>query len=134
MLQQMMDAMSDALKTQRADYQLTLNDAIIKLTGLNTDLPVIFDFDNNYGPSSPDSYRGYYSDLAFEPVSQTVPVSQFMAMCQEALGKTFTGYKGGDFLMDKNTPLWCASYGNTGPAIIDLSISAENVILITKHI
>lgn len=48
----------------------------------------------------------------------------------------FTGYKGGDFTMTGDTPLWRASYGDTGEAIMDLQPhrSGSALILITKKV
>ncbi len=37
------------------------------------------------------------------------------------LGRTLEGYKGGEFMMGRNTPLWLAEWGRCGPAILGLS-------------
>jgi hypothetical protein len=59
----------------------------------------------------PHSYRGYYSDLAFEGGTSQIEAHELLASCKSAMGKVFTGYKGGDFMMGELTPLWVASYG-----------------------
>ena len=62
------------------------------------------------GFGSPHSYRGYYDELAFEP-APNVPVGSMLKAARSALGKTFTGYKGGEFTMDKYTNVWISRYG-----------------------
>jgi len=57
------------------------------------------------------SYRGYYEDLAFEP-EENVTVGVSLKRAKAALGKTFTGYKGGDFEMTEWTTVWLSRYGN----------------------
>jgi hypothetical protein len=39
-------------------------------------------------------------------------------MCRAAIGEVFEGYKGGDFQMGRNTPVWLASYGCSGEKIM----------------
>lgn len=63
------------------------------------------------GFTSPHSWRGVYAELAFEP-AENVKVSEMLADAKSALGKTFEGYKGGDFTMDENTEVHIADYGS----------------------
>jgi hypothetical protein len=51
-------------------------------------------------------------------------VSEALAMCREAMGQVFTGYKGGDYVMGALTPLWIANWGSGGGMKI-LSIDTE---------
>ena len=69
------------------------------------------------GFGHPHSYRGYYEDLAFEPVSGTT-VQEMLDAARSAFGKTFHGYKGGEFVMGENTDCWLAPYGTTGIPIV----------------
>lgn len=64
-----------------------------------------------WGFNHPHSYRGHYDELAFEPASN-VTVSAMLADARSALGTTYEGYKGGDYLMDEFTDCWIAEYGN----------------------
>lgn len=64
------------------------------------------------GFTSPHSYRGYYEQLAFEPMGY-VSVKEMLKSAKSAVGKTFTGYKGGNFTMDLGTDIWISDYGNT---------------------
>ncbi len=69
------------------------------------------------------SYRGYYEDLAFEP-AENVTVGHMLAEARSAMGRTFTGYKGGEYQMSEWTTVWLAPYGETGetlgPVFLDL--------------
>jgi hypothetical protein len=70
-------------------------------------------------PGSLDSYRGYYEQLAIEPEmggdGKKVTVEEFLKRLEEAVGATFTGYKGGEFTMDRDTPIWIAEYSMSSP-------------------
>lgn len=60
-------------------------------------------------PVSLTSYRGYYEDLAIIFASYTEPhhtVKTLLVKLREAIGKEFTGYKGGTYVMDEHTRLW----------------------------
>lgn len=59
------------------------------------------------------SYRGFYSQLAIEPVQKEKPttVADLLDTLRDAVGKTFTGYKGGEYVMDRDTPVWVSEYG-----------------------
>jgi hypothetical protein len=68
------------------------------------------------GFGRPHSYRGYYSDLAFEPVENTT-VGGMLTAARSAMGATYTGYKGGEYQMDEWTTCWLANYGDCGEGI-----------------
>ena len=65
------------------------------------------------GFGSPHSYRGYYDRLAVEPKSN-VTVQEMINTLRSAVGKYFTGWKGGEFYMDDETTLYLAFVGNCG--------------------
>lgn len=62
------------------------------------------------GFGNPHSYRGYYEQLAFEPVANTT-VADMLAAAQEAVGTTYEGWKGGDFTMSESTDVWLSLRG-----------------------
>jgi hypothetical protein len=67
------------------------------------------------------SYRGYYSDLAFEWSGEEMKVSEMVALCKSAMGQVMEGYKGGDFMMGASTPVWTSDYGiNSGDRLMDI--------------
>jgi hypothetical protein len=73
-----------------------------------------FDF-GSLVPTSLDSYRGYYSELAigFASPDEAEPnASTFLSMLKGAVGSTYTGWKGGDYKMDENTAIFVANRGN----------------------
>lgn len=66
----------------------------------------------------------------FEPKPFTV--KEFLDLAKETVGKTFTGWKGGDFVMGKNTPLWVANAGDVGSTgIVGFKDNDYEVILQT---
>lgn len=73
----------------------------------------------SHGFGEPHSYRGYYEDVAFRP-KQDVTVAEMLAHAKSALGKTFHGYKGGEYTMTSWSDCWIAEYGNTGDALSHL--------------
>ncbi len=71
------------------------------------------DFIASEGFGAADSYRGSYDQIAFTPV-RNVSVAFMLAHARAANGRTFTGYKGGEYTMDLDTTCWCAAYGDCG--------------------
>ncbi len=67
------------------------------------------------------SWRGDYSELAFEPKENAI-VSEMLTEAKNALGKTFEGYKGGDFKMSNYSPVHLANYSQTGDPLSSLLI------------
>jgi AAA domain len=80
---------------------------------------------NGFG--EPMSYRGFYEQLAFEPVSNTT-IGSMLEYAESAADSTFEGYKGGMYHMDLGTECWIANYGET----TDVPISVSNYISWTK--
>lgn len=116
--QKLFDNMRNSLREERmkTSPQLMLCELIYALKQFpNQDALVFFD-DHNFVPSNIDSWRGSYDELAFEWVDlrykslTPMTVKFLLKLLQNAIGKTFTGYKGGEFVMGKNTPLWVANY------------------------
>lgn len=68
------------------------------------------------GFAYPHSYRSSHDALAFEPV-ENISLHEMLNEAQSALGKTFEGYKGGDFLMESYSEVYLAKYGHVGEEI-----------------
>ncbi len=130
--QRAFDAMSDLHRRDRSRYHLTLSDAIARLEALDDEAPI--QTTEGDGLGRPHSYRGYYSDLSLEPQDKSVTVGDLLIALREARGKTYQGYKGGDFLMDDRTPLWCAHYGCTGLAIMGIEDRGGVAVVILKDV
>lgn len=69
------------------------------------------------GWGEPHSYRGYYEQLAFDPETNT-NVGNMLDHAESALGKTFEGYKGGDYTMHGGTDCWIAESHSGGGQLI----------------
>ena len=63
-----------------------------------------------HGFGKPNSFRGYYEALAFEP-QENVRLGEMLEHAKSALGQTFSGYKGGKYTMEKYTECWICEYG-----------------------
>jgi hypothetical protein len=119
-MQQFIDDLSAAGAAERsASSQYTLGDLIDRLYQLPPDMLILL--------GEAESYRGYYRDLAFVPLDQPRTVREARNEAENADGGTFEGYKGGDFTMDLDTPVWYSHYGDCGPKI--MGITDEGVIL-----
>ena len=64
------------------------------------------------GLTEPHSWRGIYAELAFEP-ARDVTVAAMLKDARSALGRTFEGYKGGDFRMDGYSEVHLSFYGES---------------------
>lgn len=73
------------------------------------------------GFGSPHSDRGSYEDLAFRPVGRTT-IGEMLAHARSAMGKTFTGYKGGDYVMNEYTTVKIGNWGSCGEEITQYSL------------
>lgn len=140
---------SNMVKVERAESmrtseQITLGELIIKLELMpatyksgEKDEPrcVRFEF-GNLSPTHLMSWRGSYSELAIGYSDDSEKThKEFLDELRGMVGKTLTGYKGGDFVMGKNTPVWIANYGNSGEtAIVDVRQDDYYTNLITKQI
>lgn len=123
-MQKLIDELSKGWRAERSLSQMTLGKFISELEKLPQDKEI-------ENLRSPHSYRGYYSDLALTLGSGTRTVGSLLEELRNmCLGKVFGGYKGGDFYMDENTPLWIAKYGETGVKIMSIQ-HGEPVQLIT---
>ncbi len=89
---------------------MELCDLIATLEACDPDTRVPLGFGN------PHSYRGCYDELAFEPVRNTT-VGEMLTCAKESLGRSFSGYKGGEYTMTAYTGCWLAEHGRTGEGI-----------------
>lgn len=79
------------------------------------------------GFTNPHSWRGDYSQLAFEPAAN-VTVGAMLADARSALGATYDGWKGGEYTMGRYTDCYLAERGRTGeelgPILLTLLLAA----------
>jgi hypothetical protein len=120
--------------------QMTVGKIIKDLESMNLkmengeDKIVVFDF-CNFSPTTLDSWRGSYDELAlgYHDIYKEVKAKDLLNNFKEAIGKTFIGYKGGEFIMNKDTPLWVANYGHSGnTGIIGIVDNDYEIIIMTS--
>lgn len=150
-----MDRIHEIIKEERnknfaASAQLSLGEIIKKiekcgLTYGNDNEPkeVYYDFGSAI-PTNLDSWRGSYSELALgyalsgydnrDSHFNKITAHELLNDLKSAIGKTFVGWKGGDFIMDENTPVWVANRGNSGnTGIVDVVDDVWRIIIMTAY-
>jgi hypothetical protein len=113
--QKMLDTISETASAARKPCHLSLG-ALHDLCAEHPHAMVIVDGDG--GLSAESSYRGYYDEIAFTPVSNPTSAKHVLTACRRGLSATYEGYKGGDYRYDRSTSTWLACYGSCGPAIV----------------
>jgi hypothetical protein len=115
---------------------LTLGELIGYLRSLDHDLTVKIEWnDRLVNIEDLGSYRGYYDDIAIEPGGLAELTAQETAnMLHDAIGRVYEGYKGGDFRMDTDTPVWVSHYGDTSGIGVTGVVATERLAVITTGI
>ena len=84
------------------------------ILGALADLP--HDYATPYGWDECDSYRGFYEELRVNRTTATIATMR--AVLERAIGGTFVGYKGGEYVMTRHSGVWVTSdYSTTGDPI-----------------
>lgn len=100
---------------------LTLGQLIDELKELPTAANIEFDF-GSANVTTLDSYRGYYDSLALgydgAYGSKLKTVGELLEDCEQAIGKVYEGWKGGDYCMDRDTNVFVANRGCTSKTSI----------------
>lgn len=129
MSQAFMESIHSAVKAARrktfeAGDQMTLGQMIDALEEIALTEPpstcVHFDFEYLI-PAGIDSWRGSYDELALsfsDGDGAEMHLDVFLGILHGAVGATFQGYKGGDFTMSRDTPVWVANPGNSGDTAV----------------
>lgn len=126
-MQAIVDAIGKEHEKKRSATQLTLGGLIDLLKATKPARSI-------KGLGEEASYRGYYSDLAFETSSNAEHVSTLLSRCEKAMGRVYEGYKGGDNVMHQNTPLWVSDYGTaSGVKLMGLDQSKAPIELVTEE-
>lgn len=121
-MRDLIDAFINGSLAGRQSVQVTLGELIGSLEDLPSDLEV------EKGIESPHSYRGYYTDLAFEPTGEST-VGEMLKVAKSALHETFTGYKGGEYTMDEDAVIWVSREGSTGNPVVKVDDITGELIL-----
>lgn len=121
-IQTLIERLAAEAKAERAKTQMTLGGLIDRLEAMDQAIEM-------EGIGDAHSYRGYYSDLAFERCEKR-KVADVLKDAKECVGETFEGYRGGDYEMGRNTPVWIANYGDCGTRI--MAINDDGTIVTAK--
>lgn len=99
---------------------VTLGDLLTRLEREPRDRRLLLGF------GYPKSYRGYYDHIAFTPCDE-MTIGDMIDTTYGTIGKAFGGWKGGNFTMNSETPVWIASSGDPGwpltPALLELMLA-----------
>lgn len=111
---------------ENKELPLYFDDTDYRPTGIGSwrgsyrELAISFTREGTYGGYNSDKITWESSDgeyKTYEKVSTELPddckVSDLFKLLSEVKGKTFEGYKGGDFTMNKSTPIWVADYSES---------------------
>lgn len=91
---------------------LNLEQLIAELDNFPQDMNVRFGFNKDLSPNNTESYRGFYEDLAVVPTKHRLTnVREFMGMLLGSVNKTFSGYKGGKYVMGPKSTVWVSAHG-----------------------
>lgn len=132
-----------AVKKQRArrfskSNQLSLGEIISKVEDLlklkDEKINVVYDF-GYLAPKEIDSWRGSYDELALDYSNHGgLTLKDFHELLLKAVDNTFEGYKGGEYTMSKDTPVWVANYGDSGhTAVLGVIDGGWQVVIITGY-
>lgn len=148
-IQLLVNSINYTSREGRSKYHLTLGKLIKYLEPYKeSDIPLVLSDDHTKTITYPHSYRGYYSDLAYEVVKRdslnTGLVTDLYDRISGSLNSKYTGWKGGEFKMNEDTPLWLVTaqgmstvkkgdkYVDT--AIVDIYRMDKWIILKTKNV
>ena len=113
------------------DRQWTLGQLIDALKPLSGDDRVRFAV-GYISPCGLGSYRGYYEDIAIRFGHGECSVATLLADCEEAVGKEFSGWKGGSYRMSRDTPVWVANSDQVGGmGVVGINVTESDVVLLT---
>lgn len=101
---------------------MTLGELIDALDAIEPATQIEFDF-GYMQPTKLDSWRGNYFELALGYETTTFPhneptVGSLLAICRDALGKTFMGWKGGDYLSSRDSEVWVDNRGEYSETLL----------------
>lgn len=115
--------------------QITLGALIALLEERDPEETVVFDF-GGLVPTHVSSYRGFFDHLAlaYEERSKDMLVAELLTELKGAIGHVFGGWKGGEFEMTEDTPIWAANRGEAHYcAIVGLADCQWQTVIKTEY-
>ena len=117
---------------------MTLGQLIEALKEYDSDKTVVFDWPDMV-PCDVYSWRGDYEQLAIDykesSHSERPLLKEFLSELQDAIGRTFPGYRGGEFMMYEHTPVHVAKYSYSGRCCVSGVTKGElgEAVIQTEH-
>lgn len=112
---------------------VSLGRLIELLEAAKSDDTVQYDFCGLY-PDTLNSYRGYYDHLALghsESAGELTKVGMLLTELRSAVGRVYEGYKGGNYRMSLETPMWVADWGSShSTAIVGVTVHTYGWVII----
>ena len=122
-------------ETQRHDH-MTLEALAGKLAALEAHVPLAME-DGAAPHPQVHSYRGYYSHAAIPPGAgfPTTTAGGMLETIRRAMGLPVYGWKGGEFRLYPDTPVWIAPLGeNSQLALTDVREEDGRAVLMTRQL
>lgn len=119
--------------------RLSLGEILNKLHSIDSNKPVLFiEYGELWGAGKNTlSHRGNYFDLAISttPREKASTKNELIELLEEALeSKSMSGYKGGDFKINKEVDVAMADYGLCGSYIIDVVEKDDYIEFIMENV
>ncbi len=112
---------------------MNLGTWIEELSAHDRTLPI--KFDDGTHPGKLRSWRGMYERLSLDTGHEHTNVGALLDDAVRAVGATFTGYKGGDYVMHVDTPVYADEWGRCpGMGIAGIDYDGAPTRLIIKRI
>ncbi len=151
-LQEMTSQIITLQRTERMkdSIQLTLGKLIAEIEKCELKISsghfktVDFDFGSAI-PTRLASWRGSYAELALgyklsgrdaydRNNNNSITADILIQNLKEAIGKSFEGWKGGDFIMNEDTPVWVSNPGDSGnTGIIGVYDAKHSLVILTAY-
>ena len=143
------DILDNAMAANREEQmktsnQLTIGELILKLESVDTLEKAVFFDDTDIRPTDVGSWRGSYREFALrysdEDEFDGFTGEKLLETLEDAIGSSFTGYKGGEFKMGKVTPVWVANYGDSSgfssryQGVVNVSETEERIVIETAEV
>lgn len=114
------------MPTKISDGQMTLGQMISRYEELGETMVE--------NPGKAMSARAVYAHVGFDYTWREddepgeITGTQAAQKARDVVGKTFEGYKGGNFMMDERCPVWIAQWGTSGWPLLAIDDNGRLII------